>query len=135
MVSSMMRGAGYAGITFERFDTDICIGRNVDAAVEFAMALGPAGEIIRLAGADGERLKPEVSAALRETLARLRATTACGRHRAPGSSQPLEKRRGIFATLENLDQCRADDHAIGMPGKLGKLGCASDPESRAHRYP
>ena len=33
------------------------------------MALGPAGEIIRLAGPRGERRKPEVIAALRETLA------------------------------------------------------------------
>jgi hypothetical protein len=33
------------------------------------MALGPAGEVIRLAGAEGERLKPQVVAGLRETLA------------------------------------------------------------------
>jgi ubiquinone/menaquinone biosynthesis C-methylase UbiE len=68
MVSAMMQAAGYAGITFERFDTDICIGRDLDEAVEFAMALGPAGEILRLAGADAERLKPDVIAALRDTL-------------------------------------------------------------------
>jgi ubiquinone/menaquinone biosynthesis C-methylase UbiE len=68
MVSSMMQVAGFTGITFERFDADICIGRNLDDAVEFAMALGPAGEIMRLAGAEGERLKPQVSQALRDTL-------------------------------------------------------------------
>lgn len=68
MVSEMMRAVGYDRITFERFDTDICIGRNVDEAIEFAMALGPAGEIIRLAEEEGERLKPEVVAALREAL-------------------------------------------------------------------
>ena len=68
MVSSMLRSAGYDRITFERFDTDICIGRDLADAVEFAMALGPAGEIIRLAGADAERLKPQVVAALREAL-------------------------------------------------------------------
>ncbi len=70
MVSSMMKVAGYDGIAFERFDTDICIGRDLDEAVEFAMALGPAGEIVRLAGADGERLRPKVAGALRETLER-----------------------------------------------------------------
>ena len=70
MVSSMLASAGYTGITFERFDTDICIGRDLDDAIEFAMALGPAGEIIRLAGAEGERLRPTVAAALRQTLAR-----------------------------------------------------------------
>jgi ubiquinone/menaquinone biosynthesis C-methylase UbiE len=74
MVSSMLKGAGFAGIAFERFDTDICIGRNLEDAVEFAMALGPAGEIIRLAGSDGERLKSQVVAALRETLSRYERT-------------------------------------------------------------
>jgi ubiquinone/menaquinone biosynthesis C-methylase UbiE len=70
MVSAMMKGVGYDRIRFERFDADICIGRDLDDAVEFAMALGPAGEIMRLAEAEGERLKPQVIAALRETLAR-----------------------------------------------------------------
>jgi hypothetical protein len=60
MVSSMLRGAGYQRITFERFDCDICIGRDLAEAVEFAMALGPAGEIIRLAGPEGEKRRPEV---------------------------------------------------------------------------
>jgi ubiquinone/menaquinone biosynthesis C-methylase UbiE len=70
MVSAMMKAAGFERVSFERYDTDICIGRNLDDAIEFAMALGPAGEIIRLAGAVGERLKPQVVEALRETLAR-----------------------------------------------------------------
>ena len=34
------------------------------------MSLGPAGEIIRLAGEEGEKRRPEVVAALRETLTR-----------------------------------------------------------------
>jgi len=70
MVSSMMKAAGFAGVSFERYDTDICIGRDLGEAVEFAIALGPAGEIIRLAGAEGERLKPAVVAALRDALTR-----------------------------------------------------------------
>jgi ubiquinone/menaquinone biosynthesis C-methylase UbiE len=69
MVSAMLRGAGFTRITFERFDCDICIGRDLGDAIEFAMALGPAGEIIRLAGAEGERLKPQVVAALKDALA------------------------------------------------------------------
>ncbi len=70
MVSTMLRSAGYDRIAFERFDADICIGRDLAEAIEFAMALGPAGEIIRLAGEEGEKRKPEVVAALRETLSR-----------------------------------------------------------------
>lgn len=68
MVSTLLRSAGYHHIGFERFDADICIGKDLAEAIEFAMALGPAGEIMRLAGVEGERRKPEVVAALRETL-------------------------------------------------------------------
>jgi len=68
MVSSMLRGAGFGRITFERYDCDICIGRDLDDAIEFAMALGPAGEIIRLAGEEGARRKPQVVTALKKTL-------------------------------------------------------------------
>ena len=69
MVSAMLRGAGFERIAFERYDCDLCIGRSFDEAIEFAMALGPAGEIMRLAGAEGEKLKPQVVVALREALA------------------------------------------------------------------
>lgn len=69
MVSIMLRGAGFERVTFERYDCDICIGRDLPDAIEFAMALGPAGEIIRLAGAEGEKRRPQVVAALNEALA------------------------------------------------------------------
>ena len=69
MVSSMLRGAGFERIAFERYDCDICIGRDMDDAIDFAMALGPAGEAIRLAGEEGEKRKPQVVAALKEALA------------------------------------------------------------------
>ena len=68
MVSDMLQSAGYHRVAFERFDADICIGRNIDEAVAFAMALGPAGEILRLAGEEGQQRAAEVDAALRETL-------------------------------------------------------------------
>jgi hypothetical protein len=69
MVSSLLRSAGFERITFERYDCDICIGRDLRDAIEFAMALGPAGEAMRLAGDQAERLKPRVVAALEEALA------------------------------------------------------------------
>jgi len=70
LVSTMLHSAGYDRIAFERFDADICIGSDLDEAVEFAMALGPAGEIMRLAGEEAQKRKPQVMAALRDTLAR-----------------------------------------------------------------
>ncbi|MBV8827552.1 MAG: class I SAM-dependent methyltransferase [Hyphomicrobiales bacterium] len=68
MVSDMLRAAGYERISFERYDTDICLGRSLEDAVDFAMALGPAGEIIRLAGEDRQKRRPQVVAALRKRL-------------------------------------------------------------------
>jgi ubiquinone/menaquinone biosynthesis C-methylase UbiE len=65
LVSDLLRGAGFERIRFERLETDVCVGRSLDEAIEFAMALGPAGEIIRLAGAEGEARRPQVVAALR----------------------------------------------------------------------
>jgi hypothetical protein len=70
MVSTMLRSAGYDRIAFQRFDADICIGKNLAEAIAFAMALGPAGEIIRLAGEEGHKHEDAVVAALRETLSR-----------------------------------------------------------------
>jgi ubiquinone/menaquinone biosynthesis C-methylase UbiE len=61
--------AGFDRITLERHDLDIRLGTDVDDAIAFMMALGPAGEVVRLAGAEAERKKPEIVASLREMLA------------------------------------------------------------------
>jgi ubiquinone/menaquinone biosynthesis C-methylase UbiE len=68
MVSTMLRGAGFERIAFERYDRDIWIGRDLADAIEFAVALGPAGEIVRLAGDEGAKLMPQVVEALRDAL-------------------------------------------------------------------
>jgi len=68
MVSELLGYAGFERISFERFDTDVCIGKTVDEAVDFAMNLGPAGEIIRLAGKEGDRKKAAVMAAIRHLM-------------------------------------------------------------------
>jgi ubiquinone/menaquinone biosynthesis C-methylase UbiE len=71
-VSDLLQASGFSKIGFERFDADICIGRDLDEAVQFAMALGPAGEIIRLAGDRGRALEHQVERALREALGRFK---------------------------------------------------------------
>jgi len=68
-VSAQLVAAGYGGITFERFDTDICIGRDLDDALGFATTVGPAGEMIRLAAAKGIDETPRVLRALKDALA------------------------------------------------------------------
>lgn len=72
MVSDMLKVVGFEKIQFERFDSDICIGRTIDEAVQFALEIGPAGEIIRLAGKEGERLKDDVVVALEKVVEKFR---------------------------------------------------------------
>lgn len=67
--SELLSYAGFERVSFERFDTEVCIGRSLDEAVDFAMNLGPAGEIIRLAGKDGERKRGVVIDALSQSMA------------------------------------------------------------------
>ncbi|HKO92135.1 MAG TPA: class I SAM-dependent methyltransferase, partial [Polyangiaceae bacterium] len=78
VVSDMLVGAGYTTIGFERCDLDICIGRDLEEAVQFAMALGPAGEILRLAGEAGERSRERVLGALAQTLAQFQRSDGSG---------------------------------------------------------
>ena len=68
MVSDMLQSVGFERVQFERFDSDICIGRNVDEAIQFALEIGPAGEIIRLAEEEGERLRATVIEALKNVI-------------------------------------------------------------------
>jgi SAM-dependent methyltransferase len=69
VTSDILRGAGFAAVSLERHDEAICIGRDVSEAVDFAMTLGPAGEILRLAGEAGEKRKATVISALNDALA------------------------------------------------------------------
>lgn len=71
-VGTLLRDAGFERIAFERHDCDVFIGRDLDDAIDFAMSLGPAGEIIRLAGPEGEKHRPRVVAALRDVLQQFR---------------------------------------------------------------
>jgi SAM-dependent methyltransferase len=72
LVSDQLTKAGFQRITFERHDAPFRMGRDIEEAIDFAIALGPAGEIIRLAGEEGERRRPEVIAALEKVLGRYR---------------------------------------------------------------
>jgi ubiquinone/menaquinone biosynthesis C-methylase UbiE len=65
LVSDLMKAALFSRIELQRTDCEICLGAHLEEAVEFGMALGPAGEIIRLAGSEGERARFRVADALR----------------------------------------------------------------------
>jgi SAM-dependent methyltransferase len=67
--SDILLHAGYADIALHRCDIPILIGHDLEEAVEFVKALGPAGEILRLLGDRAAHLHGQVDAALREGLA------------------------------------------------------------------
>ena len=66
--SDILKHAGFSEIVFHRCDLPIQIGRDLDEAIDFVMSLGPAGEILRLAGDRAKHLHPAVEAALRDGL-------------------------------------------------------------------
>jgi ubiquinone/menaquinone biosynthesis C-methylase UbiE len=67
--SDILLSAGFTEVELRRCDIPILIGRNLDHAVEFATAIGPAGEVIRLAGDEAEKIRPQIEAALHGALA------------------------------------------------------------------
>jgi SAM-dependent methyltransferase len=68
LVGDQLVAAGYRDIAFERSDAPIEIGRDIDEAIRFALTLGPAGEVVRLAGEAAVARRREIEAALREAL-------------------------------------------------------------------
>jgi ubiquinone/menaquinone biosynthesis C-methylase UbiE len=70
VVTKQLEIAGYNDIEFERIDAPLLVGRDPDEAVEFQLALGPAGEVYREAGDVAEARHDEIAAALKRELAR-----------------------------------------------------------------
>ena len=67
--SGILLSAGFGEITFRRCDLPIKGGNDLDEAVELAMDLGPAGEILRLQGDRAEHLHDAIRDAIREGMA------------------------------------------------------------------
>jgi ubiquinone/menaquinone biosynthesis C-methylase UbiE len=67
--SEILTHAGFTDVALHRCDTPIVIGKDLEEALDLVMALGPAGEILRLAGDRAAHLHGQVEAALREGLA------------------------------------------------------------------
>lgn len=68
MVRGMMKSAGYEDIEFTRVDAQVLVGKSVSDAIDFQLALGPAGEVFREAGDLAEKKRPEIEAALAEAI-------------------------------------------------------------------
>ena len=82
--SDILMAAGFEEVELHRCDRPIMIGRDVDEAIDLIMALGPAGEILRLQGKRAAHLHGRVREALREGLSEFRHED--GRLWAPSST-------------------------------------------------
>jgi SAM-dependent methyltransferase len=67
--SGQLRSAGFRDITLRRHDAMLLFGNTLDQAVEMNLALGPAAEALRLAGENGEEMRPKLEDLLRGALA------------------------------------------------------------------
>lgn len=67
-VRKMMHAAGYENVTFRKVDAQVLVGNNVQDAIDFQLAIGPAGEVFREAGQEAERKRDIIEAALAEAI-------------------------------------------------------------------
>ena len=70
VVTAQLEAAGFDEISFKAIEGPVMVGSDVDQALQFQLAIGPAGEIVREAGAQAEQQRPEIEAAMRSELAR-----------------------------------------------------------------
>jgi len=68
VVTKQLEIAGYGDIAFEQVDAEVFVGNDLDDAVAFQLAIGPAGEVYREAGKLAEERHDNVADALRAAL-------------------------------------------------------------------
>lgn len=68
MVTKQLEIAGYTEMNFERVDAKLMVGNSLEDAIDFQLAVGPAGEVYREAGQLAIDRHEEIVAALRNEL-------------------------------------------------------------------
>src|SRR5436305_126303 len=59
-VSGQLMAAGFKDIALLRTDVHQLIGLDLEEAIDLVMSIGPAGEVLRLAGDRADHLRPQV---------------------------------------------------------------------------
>jgi len=70
VVTKQLEIAGYRDIAFEQVDAQVFVGKDLDDAVGFQLAIGPAGEVFREAGKAADERREEIADALKAELAK-----------------------------------------------------------------
>ena len=71
VTSGILASAGFERIALERCDIPMRFGKSMDRALALVMALGPAGEVLRLAGEEADELRPRIESEIREAMSDL----------------------------------------------------------------
>jgi ubiquinone/menaquinone biosynthesis C-methylase UbiE len=64
----IMQASGFEDVTITQFDAELCVGRTLEEALEYQLIVGPAGYVIREAGAAGEQATPDIRRELSRVL-------------------------------------------------------------------
>ncbi|AZO28656.1 MULTISPECIES: hypothetical protein [unclassified Mesorhizobium] len=88
-VRRLLEGSGYSQISLDRIDADIFVGHDLDQAIEFQLALGPAGEVYREAGDEAVEVARANTEALKAELAPCSTSDSVG---CSGSRQVTARR-------------------------------------------
>ena len=67
-VSEQLRIAGFEAIELRRSDLPMRMGATLDGAVDLTMAIGPAGEVLRLWGDRAEEIRPRIASEIAAAL-------------------------------------------------------------------
>jgi SAM-dependent methyltransferase len=67
-VSEQLAIAGFESIELRRSDLPMRMGADLDGAVDLTMAIGPAGEVLRLWGDRADEIRPKIAAEIRVAL-------------------------------------------------------------------
>lgn len=70
VVTEQLAIAGFESIELLRSDLPMPMGADLDGAIDLVMAIGPAGEVLRLWDDRAEEIRPRIAAELREVLER-----------------------------------------------------------------
>jgi SAM-dependent methyltransferase len=68
LVSDQLVAAGFRDPVFERSDANIVVGRDIEDAIRLTLAIGPSGEVMRLAGEAAITRRAEIEAAVRRVI-------------------------------------------------------------------
>ena len=68
VVTKQLEIAGYRDIRFDQIDAQVFVGKDLDDAMAFQLAIGPAGEVYREAGKLAEERHDEIASALKAEL-------------------------------------------------------------------